>query len=81
LATDDDRIDAAMTDHESTPANAAAGNALPVDAASSAEHAADSREKWSSEELLGNRIEILIQHGSEIYRLRRTRQDKLILYK
>jgi hemin uptake protein HemP len=39
------------------------------------------REKWNSAELLGDRIEILIQHGSEVYRLRRTRQDKLILYK
>lgn len=39
------------------------------------------RETWLSEELLGERTEILIKHGSETYRLRRTRQDKLILYK
>ena len=36
---------------------------------------------WRSEELLGERTEVLIVHGSEVYRLRRTRQDKLILYK
>jgi hemin uptake protein HemP len=39
------------------------------------------RESWRSEELLGERTEVLIVHGSEVYRLRRTRQDKLILYK
>lgn len=39
------------------------------------------RELWLSEELLGNRKEILIKHGAEIYRLRRTRQGKLILHK
>jgi hemin uptake protein HemP len=39
------------------------------------------RDTWLSEELLGERTEILIKHGSETYRLRRTRQDKLILYK
>ena len=39
------------------------------------------RESWRSEELLGERNEVLIVHGSEVYRLRRTRQDKLILYK
>ena len=40
-----------------------------------------SREQWNSAELLGERTEVLIVHGSEVYRLRRTRQDKLILYK
>ena len=39
------------------------------------------RESWRSEELLGERTEVLILHGTEIYRLRRTRQGKLILYK
>jgi len=39
------------------------------------------RSSWRSEELLGERTEVLILHGSEVYRLRRTRQDKLILYK
>jgi hemin uptake protein HemP len=39
------------------------------------------RELWRSEELLGEKTEVLIQHGSETYRLRRTRQGKLILYK
>ena len=39
------------------------------------------RECWDSDELLGNRTEVLIVHGNEVYRLRRTRQDKLILCK
>ncbi len=39
------------------------------------------REQWSSAELLGDRTEVLILHGNEVYRLRRTRQDKLILDK
>lgn len=39
------------------------------------------KEVWYSEELLGTRREILIKHGDEIYRLRRTRQGKLILHK
>jgi len=40
-----------------------------------------SREAWRSEELLGERTEVLILHGGEVYRLRRTRQGKLILCK
>jgi hemin uptake protein HemP len=39
------------------------------------------REQWTSAELLGERTEVLIVHNNEVYRLRRTRQDKLILYK
>lgn len=39
------------------------------------------RESWTSEEILGTRVEVQIIHGGEVYRLRRTRQDKLILYK
>lgn len=39
------------------------------------------RASWRSEELLGDKTEVLIQHGTEVYRLRRTRQGKLILYK
>jgi hemin uptake protein HemP len=39
------------------------------------------RESWRSEELLGSRTEVLIEHNGELYRLRRTRQGKLILYK
>jgi hemin uptake protein HemP len=42
---------------------------------------APAREQWTSAELLGERTEVLIVHGNEVYRLRRTRQDKLILYK
>ena len=39
------------------------------------------KELWYSEELLGTRREVLIKHGDEIYRLRCTRQGKLILNK
>lgn len=39
------------------------------------------KERWRSEELLGNRCEVLIEHQGELYRLRRTRQGKLILHK
>jgi hemin uptake protein HemP len=37
--------------------------------------------RYESDELFGDRKEILIVHNAEIYRLRRTRHDKLILYK
>ena len=50
-------------------------------AAGEPETVAPQRDSWRSEELLGERNEVLIVHGSEVYRLRRTRQDKLILYK
>jgi hemin uptake protein HemP len=36
---------------------------------------------WSSEQLLGEACEARIVHGSEVYRLLRTRNDKLILVK
>jgi hemin uptake protein HemP len=39
------------------------------------------REAWRSDELLGDRTEVLILHNNEVYRLRRTRQGKLILHK
>ncbi len=39
------------------------------------------RDSWRSEELLGDRPEVLILHNKEVYRLRRTRQGKLILHK
>jgi hemin uptake protein HemP len=69
-----------------TVSNAAAtpGESAPPAAASANGKAADnvaSRDSWNSKELLGERLEVLIVHGDEVYRLRRTRQDKLILYK
>jgi hemin uptake protein HemP len=36
---------------------------------------------WKSEELLGEKPEAIIVHDSQTYRLRCTRQGKLILYK
>jgi hemin uptake protein HemP len=53
----------------------------PLDEAESVQPPPAARESWRSEELLGERTEVLIVQGSEVYRLRRTRQDKLILYK
>ena len=53
----------------------------PAPASGEREPGERQRHSWRSEELLGNGNEILIVHGSEVYRLRRTRQDKLILYK
>jgi len=35
----------------------------------------------SSQELLGDRQEVLIRHGEDVYRLRITRNGKLILQK
>jgi hemin uptake protein HemP len=55
--------------------------ALPAPIAPGPATPGASRESWRSEELLGARTEVLILHGSEVYRLRRTRQGKLILYK
>lgn len=39
------------------------------------------RDSWRSDELLGTRDEVFILHNNDVYRLRRTRQGKLILYK
>jgi hemin uptake protein HemP len=36
---------------------------------------------WRSEQILGEAKEVLIVHGGETYRLRRTRLGKLILQK
>ena len=53
----------------------------PSDRASERAEVPAERQEWRSEELLGEQTEVLIVHGNEVYRLRRTRQDKLILYK
>src|SRR5262245_16443179 len=65
------RSDLPLTTDSFQPTSAAADQPQPPAA----------RDVWRSEELLGIRTEVLIVHGSEVYRLRRTRQDKLILYK
>ncbi len=36
---------------------------------------------WTSQELLGDHKEVVIQHGELMYRLRQTKQGKLILYR
>ncbi len=53
----------------------------PAAPASEAESKCAARQSWRSEELLGDRTEVLILHNAEVYRLRLTRQGKLILYK
>jgi hemin uptake protein HemP len=66
------------------PSAASTGETSPPAAASASGKSAEndaSRDSWNSKELLGDRLEVLIVHGDEVYRLRRTRQDKLILYK
>ena len=37
--------------------------------------------EWTTEQLLGDAVEVRIRHGDQIYRLRRTRNGKLILVK
>ncbi len=61
----------------SSPDIAQPGETIPVTPA----NVSASRERYESAELFGDRKEILIVHNAEIYRLRRTRHDKLILYK
>ncbi len=59
--------------------NAASQQVKAVPTAAAADQ--QSREAWRSEELLGQRMEVQILHNGEVYRLRRTRHGKLILYK
>ena len=56
----------------------AAGIALPVGPAGKP---SSTPVRIRSEELLQGQVELLITHGSETYRLRRTRSGKLILQK
>lgn len=51
---------------------AVAADALPID---------EQRRVWNSDDLLGGDTEALIMHHGQTYRLRRTKQGKLILYK
>ena len=53
----------------------------PADPDHPASHPVDSPDEISSEQLLRGRQEILIRHGEELYRLRLTRNGKLILQK
>lgn len=45
------------------------------------QESAEMRSTWTTEELLGDRKEILILHNTETYRLRITRNGKLLLQK
>jgi hemin uptake protein HemP len=62
----------AMTAEDQAP------EALPVE--SCGDRSGDMR-IWRSEDILGDSKEVLIVHGGETYRLRRTRLGKLILQK
>ena len=53
----------------------------PAPARATQDTNADRQCSWTSEELLRGQHEVFIQHGSETYRLRLTRQGKLILHK
>jgi hemin uptake protein HemP len=46
-----------------------------------AEEGTQKAPRWRSEDLLQGQREALIVHGSEVYRLRQTRNGKLILQK
>jgi hemin uptake protein HemP len=56
------------------------GTALLKPAVGSATMASPVR-RWTSAELLGDQLEVEIQHGVAVYRLRVTAQGKLILTK
>jgi hemin uptake protein HemP len=62
---------------QATPPASSCNVPLPQGPASHA----DTPQVWYSEQLLGSHVEALIVHNQEVYRLRRTRQGKLILYK
>ena len=64
--------------------DAAIATAQKIRAATSAAEAApldEHRRVWNSDDLLGTDTEALIMHHGQTYRLRRTKQGKLILYK
>lgn len=66
-----------LASHAHPSACAAATDMLP---AAGAEPPAG-RSELDSERLLGGQREVVIRHGNELYRLRHTRNDKLILTK
>jgi hemin uptake protein HemP len=51
------------------------------EAAQASESANERPRQWQSQDLFGNEREILITHGDDVYRLRKTRNGKLILHK
>lgn len=59
------------------------GSAEPLRPPADSGNASDVQKQraWSSEELFGSQREVTIVHGDQVYRLRQTRQGKLILYK
>lgn len=61
------------------PTQAAPAQALPK--SSGFEHPAESSQVVDSQRLLAGAEELLIRHGEQVYRLRHTRQGKLILTK
>ena len=61
----------------SHPARSSSGDAVVIDLSSSAQDVAE----IDSRRLLQGQRELYIRHGNECYRLRHTRNDKLILTK
>jgi len=56
-------------------------HASPAESAASARTPSVQPKVWESDELFGNEVEVFIAHGDQLYRLRRTRNGKLILCK
>ena len=64
-----------MNNSEEIP-DEVARSAVPLD-----HHPVEKMRTWRSEELFQAENEVLIVHGEQVYRLRRTRNGKLILCK
>jgi hemin uptake protein HemP len=71
--------EATMPD-ENRPARDSQVQPLPAEA-TEAVTGDEQRRIWKSDDLLGGDTEALILHHGQTYRLRRTKQGKLILYK
>jgi hemin uptake protein HemP len=69
------RMSTEQPPQESAPASAEEPSSPPSPVASSAQRV------WDSADLLGDQPEALINHRGQTYRLRCTKQGKLILYK
>ncbi len=63
------------------PSDDALSSPAPGGESSPPDSPSDARPTWTTEQLLGDQREVLIQHGDDLYRLRVTRHGKLILYK
>ncbi|WP_206861520.1 hemin uptake protein HemP [Lysobacter changpingensis] len=69
------------TERLTPPIAAVSSPAMPAQAMSTPSAMAFANGLLDSDELLRGGREVLIRHGGEVYRLRHTRNDKLILTK